>query len=431
MSKVSANIIVELEQCIPSILSLYGLKGGVGKTTTTANIARLLAEQGNKVFIIDADINTPSMNTEFEGEHPQENIWVHSSGNMFAQFIYLEKSMVRQYLESAKKKLKQIKPDFVLIDTPPSVTNVHIELLSRVKVSYILFVTQPTKLSNQDVLRTMDFFHEKCGRVNCGVVENMCYDNEKREYPIKLVAQIPMQDKMNTDNLLLNAKSEFQKIVDEVATSESVVMEEYSTENGYDESFDIVDMYLTGARSSYIAHELKYDNGTEKTLNLQVPKFLSVRTWDKVRHYIRNHDDTGFNFDARIDKCDERVVGRMVNHFKNDNNAYFMVINAPNTEIHLITGEIGICSLLTGQRYHYELPRVSYQTSRGNVVLFPDEIMPVDIDLLQQQINEGYLMLSDGRYIPPKETVEQCFNAYGNRVGLLDGWERIYDDWMK
>lgn len=87
--------------------------------------------------------------------------------------------------------------------------------------------------------------------------------------------------------------------------------------------------------------------------------------------------------------------------------------------------------LLTGQRGHFELPRVSYQTSKGNVVLFPDEIMPVDINLLQQEINEGYIMLSDGRYLPPKETVQQCYNAFGIRVGLGDNWEDIYDSWNK
>lgn len=300
-----------------------------------------------------------------------------------------------------------------------------------VKVSYVLFVTQPTKLSNQDVLRTMDFFHERCGKVNCGIVENMCYGTEHNEYPIRLVAQIPMQDNMNTENLLTNAYNEFQKIVDEIVQSDIVVLEEYSTENGYDENFDVTDIHITGSRKHYFTHELKYDNGVEKTLTLPAMKFLSVRTWDKIRDYIRFHDDLGHLWDERMRRCDTERVGRVVNHFQNDDNAYFMVINAPNTEVHLITGEIGICSLLTGQRGHFELPRVSYQTSKGNVVLFPDEIMPVDINLLQQEINEGYIMLSDGRYLPPKEAVQQCYNAFGIRVGLGDNWEDIYDGWNK
>lgn len=59
--------------------------------------------------------------------------------------------------------------------------------------------------------------------------------------------------------------NEFQKIVDEIVQSDIVVLEEYSTENGYDENFDVTDIHITGSRKHYFTHELKYDNGVEKT----------------------------------------------------------------------------------------------------------------------------------------------------------------------
>ena len=45
--------------------------------------------------------------------------------------------------------------------------------------------------------------------------------------------------------------NEFQKIVDEIVQSDIVVLEEYSTENGYDENFDVTDIHITGSRKHY------------------------------------------------------------------------------------------------------------------------------------------------------------------------------------
>lgn len=107
-----------------------------------------------------------------------------------------------------------------------------------------------------------------------------------------------------------------------------------------------------------------------------------------------------------------------------------MVTNAPNTSTQLIPGEIGLCSLLIGEKGYFEIPRVSYTTSKGSVVLFPDEIMPADMDLIHSMLQDGYHLLSDGRYMPPKETVQEMADTFGARIGLLNGWEEIYDEWL-
>lgn len=57
---------------------VYSAKGGVGKSSCSAAISRFIANkcEDKSVFVIDMDINTPSMDVIFKNEHPKNNIWV-------------------------------------------------------------------------------------------------------------------------------------------------------------------------------------------------------------------------------------------------------------------------------------------------------------------------------------------------------------------
>ena len=412
---------------------VYSGKGGVGKTTTTANIARILSRQGKRTFVIDADINTPSMCTEFKGENPEANLWIHSSGNIFDKFIYLEKAMVRKFLNMAKAKLKEIAPEYVLIDTPPSITNVHIELLKILKISHIIFVSQPTELSREDIIRTADFFRKQCGYCPASMVENMCdegyLDEEPANYGIDVIARIPFMRGFRTNKLLEVAKEDFENIIHEISKSEDVSQEDYASPDSYDEGFDILNIYTRGYNRKGYDVEIQRDNGDVRSIFLSELRFLSVRTWDTIKEYENDRDVFNIKSDTRLDECTSEKMKRMLDAFKEDSNAYFMVTNAPATEIHLIPGEIGLASLDVKGNYHLKMPRVKYQTSKGEVTLFANEIMPADMNLIKDSLEEGYSLRSDGRYMPPKELVRQCANAYGSRVGLTDNWETIYNNW--
>ena len=413
---------------------IYSGKGGVGKTTTTANIARVLARQGKKVLILDMDINTPSMNTEFKGEHPEENLWIHSTGNKFDKFIFLEQSMVERFIAEGQRKIHDIKPDVVLIDTPPSITQVHIGVLSLIQVSVVIFVSQPTALSREDVIRTANFFTERCKPCVTYMVENMCSDklaDTTYDYGMEVIAHIPFIENFRSELLIEKCNSDYTLIGEKIILGADVEQKQAYYKPPYDETFDLIKVLDTGNRRTSLVAYIKRDGEEmEKEMALgPYPKFLSVRTWGRMRDYVDKFE-RGFRHDMRIDKCSPEIIERMVKPFYENSQAYFMVINAPLCEIQLITGEIGQATLVTNGTSHYGIPRLKYSTRNGEIILFPDEVLPIGMGELQNFLQEGYEILSDSRYLPPKETVEMCYNAYGSRVGLMDSWEQTYDTWI-
>jgi ATP-binding protein involved in chromosome partitioning len=189
-SKIIAHAVqrgVRLMPSVKNIIAVASGKGGVGKSTTTANLALALAAEGAQVGILDADIYGPSQPTmmgvnerpvSLDGKTMEslENygVQIASIGFMIDpdQPMVWRGPMVVQALHQLLEQTNWRALDYLLVDMPPGTGDIHLSLAQKVPVTGAVIVTTPQDIALLDARKGLKMF-EKVDIPILGVVENM------------------------------------------------------------------------------------------------------------------------------------------------------------------------------------------------------------------------------------------------------------------
>ena len=178
---------VALMPTVKNIIAVASGKGGVGKSTTAANLALALAAEGAKVGLLDADIYGPSQPmmmgidgkpTSEDGKtmEPMENygVKVMSIGFMVAkdEAMIWRGPMATQALEQLLHQTNWKDLDYLIVDMPPGTGDIQLTLSQRVPLTGAVIVTTPQDIALLDAKKGIKMF-EKVGVPILGIVENM------------------------------------------------------------------------------------------------------------------------------------------------------------------------------------------------------------------------------------------------------------------
>ena len=174
---------------VKQILAVSSCKGGVGKSTVAALLARTLAARGHSVGLLDADIYGPSIPTLFNQHDPaiyatpdEKFVPVAAEGLKLMSFGFLAGDgpavlrgpLVAQYMQQLLHGVAWGDLDYLVIDLPPGTGDIQLTISQSVQVDAAVIVTTPHQLSLTDVRKGIMMF-DKVNVPVLGVVENMSY----------------------------------------------------------------------------------------------------------------------------------------------------------------------------------------------------------------------------------------------------------------
>jgi ATP-binding protein involved in chromosome partitioning len=180
---------------IKNIIAVASGKGGVGKSTITANMAVSLQKMGFKVGILDADVYGPSihlmfdvanakpLSVEIDGRSKMQPVESYGVKILSLGFFTDANQAVIWRGAMASKALNQMifdahwgELDFLLIDLPPGTGDIHLSIVQAVPVTGAVIVSTPQNIALADAKKGVAMFKQETINVPVlGIVENMSY----------------------------------------------------------------------------------------------------------------------------------------------------------------------------------------------------------------------------------------------------------------
>ncbi|MFM2328447.1 MAG: hypothetical protein RLZZ494_550, partial [Pseudomonadota bacterium] len=172
---------------VKNIIAVASGKGGVGKSTTTVNLALALAAEGARVGILDADIYGPSQpmmmgvsgtpeSLDGKSMEPLEGhgVQVNSIGFLVNpdDAMIWRGPMASQALDQLLRQTNWKDLDYLIVDMPPGTGDIQLSLSQRVPITGAVIVTTPQDIALLDAKKGLKMF-EKVGVPILGIVENM------------------------------------------------------------------------------------------------------------------------------------------------------------------------------------------------------------------------------------------------------------------